>query len=205
MGFLQGPLTVRCYRVDGEPPEGFRAVYPEALAAHAFHEPMSKAYKEEVVGWVVTQNLLDTHFDRLETWLFNQYAFFSLRVDKKALPAQYVKALLAKRIEQWCEDTNAKACPRDTKADIKDALEIELLQKTLPRVQVAECVWNLAEGKVWFHSTSDAANERFRKVFHQTFGLVLLPDNPLEWLDEETAATLAGSGASDLAVSGMER
>ncbi len=200
MGFLQGPLTARCYRVEADPPEGFRAVFPEALNAHAFHEPMSKAWREEVVGWVVTQNLLDTHFERVETWLFNQYAFFSLRVDKKALPAKYLKALLDKRIEAWCQETQAKACPRDVRADLKDALEIELLAKTLPRVQVTECVWNLAERTVWFHSTSEKANERFRRIFHQTFGLVLLPDNPLEWVDETQAEALAGGGAPDLAV-----
>ncbi len=202
MGFLSGPLTVRCYRVEADPPEGFRAIYPEALLAHAFHAPMSKAWREDVVGWVVTENLLDTHFDRVEAWLFNQYAYFSLRVDKKSLPARLVKAMHQKRIQQWCEETGAKACPRDVRADLKDALELELLQKTLPRVQVTECVWNLADRTVWFHSTSEKANERFRKLFHQTFGLVLLPDNPLEWVDEQAAAALAGGGASDLAIEG---
>jgi DNA recombination-dependent growth factor C len=203
MGFLQGPLTVRCYKVDGDPPEGFRIVYPDALSSHAFQEPISKAYKEEVVGWVVTQNLLDTHFDRVETWLFNQYAFFSMRVDKKTLPARYVKALLEKRVQAWCQETHAKACPRDVKADLKDALELELLSKTLPRVQVTECVWNMAEGTVWFHSTSEKANERFRKLFHETFGLVLEADNPLDWVDEQVAEALAGSGGSDLTVTGV--
>ena len=104
MGFLQGPLTVRCYRVDGDPPPDFRDRYAEALAAHAFREPPSKAWREEIAGWVVSQNLLDTHFERIETWLFNQYAWFCLRVDKKTLPAKYVKALLEKRVEAWCQE-----------------------------------------------------------------------------------------------------
>ncbi len=203
MGFLQGPLTARSYRVDGEPPADFRTLYPEALAAHAFREPPSKAYKAEVVGWVVSQNLLDTHFERLETWLFNQYAFFSLRVDKKTLPARFVKAHLQKRVEGWCEEHRAKACPRDVREDLRDALELELLAKTLPRVQVSECVWNLAESVVWFHSTSEKANERFRKFFHQTFGRALMPDNPLEWVPPDVAEKLAGTGASHLAVEGV--
>ena len=60
MGILKGPLTARRYNVVGEVPEAFRVTYPEALNQYAFREPFSKVSKEEVFGWVLSRNLLDT-------------------------------------------------------------------------------------------------------------------------------------------------
>ena len=203
MGMIKGPVTARRYSVLGEPPEGFRISYVEALNAYAFTEPASRTSMEERAGWVLSQNLLDTDFTDLNGWLFNHYAYFHLRVDKKSLPANYFKAHLEKRCEAWCQEHGREKAPRGVKSELKEQLEFEWLQKTLPKVKVLECVWNMAEGTVWFSSLSDKENDRFRKLFHQTFGLQLMPQNPLDLLgDEDLAIDLEQTGGSDLSVAG---
>ncbi|MCK6525574.1 recombination-associated protein RdgC [Myxococcota bacterium] len=199
MGILKGALSARRYVVRGEVPEAFRATFPEALNQNAFHEPFSKVSKEEVFGWVQHKNLLDTDFSNLDDWLYNQYALFSLRADKKSLPAKLFKATVDKELREWCVEHGRERPPRNVKEEVKERIEHEWLQRALPRVAVVELVWNIPEGWVLFHSHSESANDRFRKLFHRTFGLELHPLNPLDLLgDPELARALERTGGSDL-------
>ena len=200
MGILKGALTARRYRVDGEPPENFRDLYIEALNRDAFREPLSPVHKEEVAGWTQVHNLLDTTFDDINRWLYNEYAVLALRVDKKVLPATYFRAHLEKRKQAWCAANGRERVPAKVKEELKELLEEEMLRQTLPKVQVTELVWNVAEGWALFHSASEVANDRFRKFFHRTFGMVAVPFDPLDFMGDlsEVALALQSSGASDL-------
>lgn len=200
MGIMKGPLTARRYRVDGEPPENFRELYLEALTRDAFREPLSPVHKEEVAGWVQAHNLLDTTFDDLNRWLYNQYALLAIRVDKKVLPATLFKAHLQKRQQAWCVEQGRERVPAKVKEELKEALEQEMLRQTLPKVQVTEVVWNIAEGWALFHSGSEVANDRFRKFFHRTFGLVAVPFDPIDYIGDlgDVATRLRSSGTTDV-------
>ena len=82
----------------------------------------------------------------------------------------------------------------------KERLELELLGRSLPRVQLHEVSWNLVDGWLLFHNLSAAANERFRKLFFQTFGLKALPEAPLDRVlpvDPALADRLALTGGLD--------
>jgi len=201
MGILSGAVSVRRYVVLGEVPEGFRDAYIEALNDNAFREPISRVRKEEQVGWVSHHNLLDTEFDDLNVWLYNHYAHFHLRVDKKTLPANLFRANLEKRVAAWCEEQKRERCPRAIRDELKEQLEYELLQKTLPRVRLYEVLWNVAEGWLVFHNQSAAPNDLFRKLFRATFGFSLMPLNPLDLLgDDALADALERTGGSDVRV-----
>lgn len=197
MAILKGPMTVRRYRVNGEAPEGFRMKYSDALEAHSFREPASLTHREEVVGWVESKNMLYQNFSDINRWLWEPYAMFSLRMDKKVLPVKWVRALRDQRVREWCEGQGQQMAPSSVKRDIKDAVETELLTKTLPRVQLIEVCWNVDEGWLLFNSQSVRVNDIFRKRFHATFGLELHAQHPLEWLPENLATQMEGVGATD--------
>lgn len=207
MSLFQGALTVRRYRVLGTPPDDFRTVYPDLLQDRAFHEPMGMTRSEEIEGWVLTQNLLDTDFSNHDRWLYNQYLAAGLRVDKKTLPARLVKAMLEKRIKAWCEEHHRERAPASVRTELKELLEDELYARTLPRVSVFEFCWNLVENWVIFFNTSDGPNDRFRKRFRDTFGLPLVPFSPLDLLEDrpELSQGLEITGLSDLRPSAEER
>ena len=199
MGILKGALSVRRYRVDGEVPEGWRDRYFEALNEHAFREPLSATHKEEIFGWVQAHNLLDAEFSDLNRWLYNHYALFSMRVDKKVLPARLFAAHFQKRQETWCKQMGRERCPPGVREEMKETLELEMLKTTLPRVQVHECAWNINSGWVLFHNDSDVVNDRFRKLFLATFQLRLAPWLPTDELpDPAQAEALTALGVSDL-------
>lgn len=181
-----GAMTGVRYTVTAEAvPEDFRDRYMAALEDNAFREPLTAVHKEQRVGWVQVHNLLDTSFADINRWLYNHYLVFSLRMDKKVLPAKLFGAHLQKRVDAWCEANKRERCPSKVKAELKEALEIEMLQKTLPDVTLYPVVWNVAEGWVFFYNQSETPNDMFRKLFHRTFGIALIPFDPIEFLTDE--------------------
>jgi len=60
----------------------------------------------------------------------------------------------------------------------------------------------VVDGWVSLHSTSEGANDRFRKLFRTTFGLGLIPFSPLDFLAAEPAlaSELELQGISDYRV-----
>ena len=204
MGILKGALSVRRYRVEGEPPEQFRDYIKDGLLAHAFHAPASKTHKEEVSGWVQVQNLLETDFENFNCWLFEPYVLFALRIDKKTVPAALLKAHVDLAAKQWAENKGQPKCPAGVKREIKEQKELEMLSSTLPRVRTMEVCWNYDKGIVLFHSHSESANDQFRKLFHRTFGLELHAEQPAEWLDESVATEIELRGNTDFSEVGEQ-
>jgi DNA recombination-dependent growth factor C len=194
MAILSGAMSVRRFRVLGDVPEGFRELYRERLNEFAFRTPASGVGKDEIEGWVQVHNLLDAEFDDFNRWLYNEFALFGLRVDKKVLPARLFRATLEKQCEAWCQERDVERCPASVKSDIKDALEQEWLRRTLPRVGLTEACWNIVGGYLVLHGMSEAVTDRFRKRFHRTFGLKLVPWTPLDWLDAEGIEAMLATG-----------
>ena len=199
MGILKGALSVRRYRIEGTAPEG-RDWLMTALNGNAFQEPLSPVHKEERIGWVQIHNLLDTEFDDINLWLYNQYVLFALRIDKKTVPGRLFKARLEKEIQAWKKQTGRERVGPREKEEMKERLELDMLRQTLPAVNVCEVEWNLTDGQVIFHNQSDKVNELFRKLFHRSFGLVLQPLTPLDFIGDrpEEMERLLAAGVTEV-------
>ena len=205
MGVLKGTITTRRYRVLGDLPTDFRERYREALTAQAFRAAASRTYAEEVAGWVEIGNLLDTRFEDAEHWLMDSYVVLGLRVDKKAVPGQLLRAHVAKAAREWCEAQGRSRCPAKVTAELRERIEDDLLARSLPKVSVYELVWNVDEGWLAFHNTSERVNDRMRTLFFRTFGHRLLPDSPLDMLSNvapEHVEALVSTGGLDYRAEG---
>jgi recombination associated protein RdgC len=199
VGIMSGAMTVRRFRVVGDVPDDYRDAYRRRLDEYAFRERPTEQGKEEVEGWVQVHNLLDAEFEDLNRWLYNNLAVFSLRVDKKSLPAALFRATLQKKCEAWCKDRGSERCPSSVKKQLKEELEAEWLKRTLPRVAITECCWNITEGYLLLHSLSETSADRFKKRFHRTFGLKLVAWSPLDWLqDEDSTERMLSVGPANL-------
>jgi|GEM_PF-641930 len=200
MALFKGALTVRRFRVMGQPPDDFRAVYPALLQDKAFHAPLGLVRGEELSGWCLVENLLETDFSGTEGWLFNQYAVLGVRFERKALPQKLVAATLAQRIRAWCEEHRRERAPASVRTELRELLEDELYARALPRVTVHEVVWNLAEGWVLVANAAEAVADHVRKLFRDTFGLSLVPATALDLVadDEPVLAALEVAGLTRL-------
>ncbi len=202
MGALKGGLSARRFQVVGEIADHalWTAEAVEKLNQNAFRDALTAVHKEERLGWAQVHNLLDTEFDDVNHWLYQQYATFSMRVDKKVIPATLFRAMFQKRQQAWCKANNRERVPFSVKAELREALETELLERTLPRITIVDVIWNTHEGWVLFTSHSEAQADRFRKLFLRTFGFVLMPFTPLDYVADlpDVAARLLSVGSTDL-------
>jgi DNA recombination-dependent growth factor C len=182
MGIISGALTGARFRVEGDLPGGWRETFRDRLNDLAFRDPQERLGKEEVLGWVLTQNLLDTDFTDFNKWLYGDWALIALRTDKKKLPARLFRATLEKRCEAWGRERGVERVPNTVKTELKERLEEEWLARALPSVAVTEAVWNVQTGVLLLGALSEKPIDAFRKRFFQTFGLKLTPWSPLDWL-----------------------
>jgi DNA recombination-dependent growth factor C len=187
MGFLKGRLTFRRYRVVDPLPDDFRDRFEQAFTEHAFREKHSIAKGEETVGWVRSDNLLQTDFSDRDKWLYTHYVMAGMRMDKKTLPMPLVRAMVEQRIADWCEENGRAKAPASVRADIRSHLESDMLARTLPTVKVVQFCWHLAEGWILFENTSDRVNDSFRTLVRNAFGIALEPFSPLEFLADTPA------------------
>jgi DNA recombination-dependent growth factor C len=182
MGFLKGRLTFRRYRVLDPLPDDFRDRFELAFTEHAFREKSSISKGEETMGWVRADNLLETDFSNRDKWLYTHYVMAGMRIDKKTLPMPLVRAMVEKRIEEWCEENGREKAPASVRSDIRMHLEDDMLSRTLPTVKVVQFCWHLAEGWILFENTSAKVNDSFRTLVRNSFGIGLEPFSPLDFL-----------------------
>lgn len=184
MGILSGAMTFRRFRVEGELPSAWREVVRERLAEMAFREPVGGARDEELEGWVRIDDLLDTGFTDPNGWLVHPWVVFALRVDKKSLPRNLVKATVAQQVRAWCLERGVERCPASERKRMLEELEDAWYARQLPRVQLVEVAWNVVEGFALIGTTGERMTDRVRTRFHRTFGLELHPWSPVESLSE---------------------
>ncbi len=174
MPLLSGAMGARRYQVLNQPDPPPRERWLEALAENAFREPPSAAKAGENHGCVSLHNLCITEFPH-EDCFYNQYLCFGLRMDKKAIPARLLRALLDLRVTHWLQEMNRERVPAAVKRELKEQLELELLPRQLPSVSAHDVCWDLANNVVWFFNNGNKANEVFRTLFGQTFHLETQP------------------------------
>ncbi|MGC6493326.1 MAG: recombination-associated protein RdgC [Myxococcota bacterium] len=183
MALTTGAMTTRRFRVSGTLDSGWRESLRDGLQKYAFREPPTSMGKEILEGWVRVQNLLETDFSDMNGWLFDPYAVFALRVDKKTLPAKLLRATVEKQCREWCRERGQDTCPSAVKREFKEKLEADWLKRTLPRVSITEVCYNTRTGIVVVDSLSESVADRVRTRFRQSFGLTLVPFSPLDWVN----------------------
>ena len=173
MGLLKGAMSVRRFQVLDSPPEKFILDYVDAFHDHAFRSTSDVLSEEVRCGWSTIHNLLDQDFSDIDRWYAEPYIFAMMRVDKKSVPSNYLRAKVKQKVEDWCAENNKERVPAKVKREIKETIKNELLSKTLPKVKTIEFCWNVKENYLILHSTSKSAIEQFYKLFFETFGIGL--------------------------------
>lgn len=179
MSLLKGTFTGCRYKVDGQVNHMTKMI--RMIQEGAFAAPPGRT-RGTSVGWARSDNFLETDFDDTSMWIFGPWRVFVLRIEKTNVPATLVKAHANKQIKTWCKEHERERCPRIIRREIEDQILQDLLPKSLPKTSAIEVAWNEVEQRLWFASTAESANDRFRQLFKSTFGLEITP------LEEKTFA-----------------
>jgi recombination associated protein RdgC len=209
MGALRGSISVRRYRVFGKLPREIRTRYTKQIRVHA-HVPIDPASEvDKSVGWVSAIDPYDADLDADKVF-FGERLVLGLRVDTLKAPPAEVKRILAERAASE-EERTGKPLGRRERRVLGQLIERELRARVFPRTRVVDLAWHFGEhgqrplvtadgpdeergqSRLYFWSTSKAANELLLELFPKTFGLELEPEGPGQWARErvKSARTLA--------------
>ena len=180
MGILANSVSISQFTVVGELPAGDLFSWAsEQLSKNGF-EPIDQGLAELSVGWVHTGNHQETGFTVPADFWHDHYLAFSLRQDRRRIPAALLKAYYqVAEHEYMAANPGLRWVPKQKKQELRDAVRAALLAKTLPVPTVHDAVWDTRTGVLSFTSLGRPAIEAFENHFKRTFpGLRLVSIHP---------------------------
>lgn len=182
MGILSNTVTICHFRVQGElaTEHDFVELAPRLLAANAFRF-IDDTTDELSLGWVHLDDPKEHDFPITACWR-EQYLIFSLRRDQRKIPAALLKEHMEKAQAQFIEENPGfTRVPKQKREEIKEAVRLKLLAKTLPTPATYDVVWDTQNNIVTFSTISTKTVELFQDLFKRTFeGLRLSALHPYE-------------------------
>lgn len=172
MGFLSSSVSVVCYQVQGKLARPINETVEQGLKQFTIrnidNEPSDKA-----VGWTSFEAPFSPDFSGA-SFSYGTYFLFSLRVDKKSIPAKVVAKCCALEAEKRLKQTQQKVLAKNEKKQIKEKVLHDLALRIPATPGVFDLVWQYEDGRLWFFSTQKGANEELETLFVKTFSLRLV-------------------------------
>jgi DNA recombination-dependent growth factor C len=172
MSLLSSSVSVTRYRVDGKLEAPVLETIRNGLTGNIFQEN-EEVQTEPVSGWTSFENPFVPDFEG-SAFVIGSYLVFSLRLDKKSIPAKIVKKHLAVEMARQLENSQRQFLTRDEKQAIYDHV-IQILARRIPATpHVYNLIWNLEASWLWFFTNLKAANEALETLFIKSFNLSLI-------------------------------
>jgi DNA recombination-dependent growth factor C len=169
MGFLSATVSMSRYRItdsfDTEPMEQVR----DGLIRHAI-PTLENEYEEISAGWTPFESPYLPDFEKFP-FVFGTYFLFSLRIDKKSIPAKLVHKQMAIEIEKKKHASGRDFVSKNEKSEIKETVMDVLMHKMPAIPNVYDLLWDYDTGNLFLFTTQKAANEFFETIFFKSFNL----------------------------------
>jgi DNA recombination-dependent growth factor C len=98
MGLISSTHSVSRYHIDGKIEGSLIDEVRNGLIKHSIPK-IESDYDEISAGWTPVESPYNPDFDKF-SFLFGTYFLFSLRIDKKAIPAKVIQKYMAIEIEK---------------------------------------------------------------------------------------------------------
>jgi len=180
MGILSNTVSICQFRVAGDPPEGNLFDWiAENLDKQAFRS-IEDGAEELSIGWVRTDDYQLSDFTAGQPFRRDHYVSFTLRRDQRRIPSALLKAYQKVAEHEFLEaNPSFFRVPKQKREEIKDAVRLGLLVRTLPAPAMYDAVWDTDKGLVTLASLSAKVIDQFESEFKKSFpGLRLLMLHP---------------------------
>ncbi len=180
MGILANTISCCQFQVAGTLPEGELAVWAgECLAKNAFQD-IEHTNEELSVGWVEVDDFEAAEFNEASRYSRVPYLTFTLRRDRRRVPAGLLKAHLERaEAEFLAANPGLKRVPKPKREELRDAVRGSLLAKTLPTPTTFDAVWDTRRNLLTLATLNGQVVEEFESLFKTTFdGLRLVALHP---------------------------
>ncbi len=172
MGLLSSTSSITCYRVEGDIAKPVAETIEDRLRKNTVPQ-IDGQPAEKAVGWASFEKPFSAKITAAD-FLFGDAMIFSLRIDKKSIPASVVKKYCDQAAEKQATATGRKPVSRNEKKTIKEKVLHELALRVPATPRVFDLVWHYEQGRLWFFSNSKSANEELETLFVKSFSLRLI-------------------------------
>lgn len=172
MQLLSSSLSLTRYLVQGKLAEPVMDTVREGLKNQVIREidndPAAKS-----IGWTESGRPFAPDFEKAQ-FMFGTHMVFSLRIDKKSVPAKIVNKHVNMAEAKRMAETEQKQLSKTEKRQIKDEVTNRLYTRVPAAPNVYDLVWDVEGGSLWFFSNLKEANEELETLFAKSFRLSLL-------------------------------
>lgn len=189
MGALTGRMSPLGFFVKGKVDDWDAVI--ENLTRYRFQDLDPSTGRQQSFGWVLCTDPFSTEFTKPNIFFGEALVCLTMRVDSITVPASLVKLHLARRIKAALAESGKESLPKDEINRMREDLVAEMSRRVLPGIKLFDVGYNATTGRLWFFGRSKSAVQTFLDLFHETFGLSMVPDSPYtvarELLGEEAA------------------
>ncbi|MRR54767.1 MAG: exonuclease [Deltaproteobacteria bacterium] len=170
MGILSNTVSICQFKVVGEIPDmDTFAWVSERLTKNGFIS-IDHGTEELSVGWVTPDDHRTNDFSVPSAFWRDNYLFFTLRQDKRNIPAALLKAYQKVAEEEFLFDNPGfTRVPKQKREELKESVRISLLARTLPVPSTCDAVWDTRSNTLSIASVSAKTVEQFDNLFKKTF------------------------------------
>ncbi len=169
MGLISSTHSVSRYHIDGKIEGSIMEEVKKGLIKHCIPKIESE-YDEISAGWTPIESPYNPDFEKFP-FMFGTYFLFSLRIDKKSIPAKLIQKYMAIEIEKKKEKSGRDFISKNEKSEIKERVTDVLMHKIPAIPNLYDVLWNYEEENLYLYTTQKAANEFFETIFLKSFQL----------------------------------
>ena len=169
MGLISSTHSVSRYHIDGKIEGSIIEDVRKGLIKHSIPKIESE-YDEISAGWAPVESPYNPDFNKFP-FQFGIYFLFSLRIDKKSIPAKLIQKYMAIEIEKKKEKSGRDFISKNEKSEIKELVTDILIHKIPAVPNVYDILWDYEEKNLYLYATQKAANEFFETIFLKSFNL----------------------------------
>ncbi|MDY6792195.1 MAG: recombination-associated protein RdgC [Thermodesulfobacteriota bacterium] len=169
MGLLSKTVSMAQYKVDGKFEGQIIETVTDGLKKNIISEIDGNPV-EKTVGWTSFENPFKPDF-RGSSFSIGTYMVFSMRIDRKVLPAKVIKKQIAIEEAKLLTVSGRRYFSKDEKKAIKDRVINALVLRIPATPNVYDILWNYEDAHIWFFSSLKSANEEFETLFAKSFNM----------------------------------
>jgi recombination associated protein RdgC len=173
MGLLSASVSLARYLVNGKVEDPLFKNVEAGLVKYTIKD-IEGEDQEKAAGWTSHNAPFDPLFEN-SNWIAGPYAVFSLRIDKKTLPAKAVRKHYEIECKKRMRESGRDFLSREEKRQVREHVEMVLLSRIPAVPSVYDVLWNHGNNSLWFMATQKSAREEFESLFLQSFGVPLVP------------------------------
>ncbi len=172
MGIFSSSVSVTRYKVEGKLESPVLETVANGLKKNAIAE-IDDNISEKAVGWTSFHKPYHPDFYG-SSFVYGNHLVFSLRIDKKSIPAKVLKKHLMIESDRLLAKTGREFLSRSEKQLLKDQITNRLSLRIPATPNLYDVIWSYEESSLWFFSNLKAANEDLETLFRHSFDLTLI-------------------------------